>query len=194
VRFADQVRCLSLWLEKNMKLQFVGLLGALILCLTFITEQSIAQSSQPPKRFSYLSLTPYNPKRVGYESLPVRVIGAGGGKLGPNEKFEIFASWLKNETSKEVKAARFSYYIFKSDNLDHAIHTGQTAVIDLDLPAFEQRKVRIHVVDVDDIPSLAYKQGEEFRLEVAITEVHYIDGSIWQVTDLPGEMNLVKAP
>jgi len=176
-----------------MKRPLVGLLVTVALCISFLS-QSIAQTPQSPKRFSRLALTPYNPKRIAYESLPVRVIGVGGGKLGPNEKFEIFASRLKNEGSKSVKATRFSYYIFKSDNLDDAIYTGQTGLIALDLPAFEQRKVGIHVVVVDDIPSLEYKQGEEFRLEIAVTEVHYDDGSIWQAKDLPQKLIPARAP
>lgn len=177
-----------------MKHPLVGLLVALTLYPILISPPSLAGIPRSQARYSLRTLTPYNPKRVGYESLPVKVIGAGGGKLGPNEKFKIFASGLKNEASKNVKAARFSYYIFKSDNLDDAIDSGQTDLIALDLPAFEQRRERIHVVDVDDIPSLAYKQGEEFHLEVAVTEVHYDDGSIWQSTDLPGKMNRAKAP
>jgi hypothetical protein len=177
-----------------MRLRLAGLFVVLTLCATFTTEQSIAQTSQSSKRFSYLSLTPYNPKRVGSGSLPVLLAGIGGGKLGPNEKFEIFASLLKNETSKNVKAVRFGYYIFKSDNLDDAVDSGQTALILVDLSALERRRVRIHVVDVDDIPSLEYKQGEEFHLEVAVTEVHYDDGSIWEATDLPQKLNSTKTP
>ncbi len=176
-----------------MKQSLIALLLALTFCLALMPP-SLRASSPAQERFSLRTLTPYDPNRVGYESLVVKLIGAGGGKLGPREKFKVFASGFKNEAAKNIKAIRFSYFIFKSDDLDVAIDTGHTDIIPLELMALERRWVRIHVVNVDDVPSLAYQPGHEFHLEVAVTEVHYSDGSIWQAADLPGKMNRTKEP
>lgn len=64
----------------------------------------------------------------------------------------------------------------------------------MELSAFEQRKVEILVGYVDDIPLLSYKPDEQFHLEVAVTEVHYDDGSVWQATDLPQKLTPTKTP
>ncbi|MBC8029269.1 MAG: hypothetical protein H7Z16_04085 [Pyrinomonadaceae bacterium] len=176
-----------------MKHPFIGLLVALAFSSISVSPPSMAGISEFQSRNSVFTLTPYDPKRVGYEVLPVRVIGTGGGRLAPNEKLEIFATWFANESSKPVKAVRFGYYVFKSDNRSDVIETGQTSLIPL-LQPFEKRRVRIHVLDVDDIPSLGYKPSEQFHLEVAVTEAHYEDGTIWQATNLPGKLSSPKAP
>jgi hypothetical protein len=177
-----------------MKLPLVKLLVALTFSLLLIWPTSMSGIPQSEGRYSLRTLGFYHPNRIGYESLPVKILGAGGGKLGPHEKFKIFASGFKNEAAKNIKAIRFSYFIFNSDNLDVAIDTGHSDLIPFDLPALERRMVRVHVVNVDDVPSLAYKQGQEFHLEVAVTEVHYDDGSIWRAADVPGKMNHDKEP
>ena len=179
---------------ESMKLPPVKLLVALTFSLLLNWLPSMGGIPQSQAQYSLRTLGFYDPNRIGYESLPVKILGAGGGKLTPNEKFKIFASGFKNEAHKNIKAVAFSYYIFKSDNLDVAIDNGKTALIALEIPALEQRMVRIHVVNVDDIPSLAYKPGEEFYLEMAVTDVHYDDGSTWQATELPGKMKRLKTP
>jgi hypothetical protein len=143
-------------------------------------------------RFSLRTLIPYNPSRIGYESLPVKVVGAGGGKLGAREKFKILVSGLRNSTPKNVRAIKISCFIFKFGAWDEVLESRQTSLIPLDLPPFEQRKVEVLVGYVDDIPVLAYKPGQEFHLEVAVTEVHYDDGSIWLATDLPQKLTPAK--
>lgn len=152
--------------------------------------------AQAPTRYSLLTFTPYNPARVGFESLPVQITGAGGGKLGPREKFKILVSKLRNQTEKSVKAIRISYFIFKYGESDEVVplETRQTPLIPLHLAAFEQRNVDILVVNVDDIPLLEYRSGQRFHMEVAVTEVQYSNGSIWQGTDLPQKLDPAKAP
>ncbi|HEV7475497.1 MAG TPA: hypothetical protein VGN90_15695 [Pyrinomonadaceae bacterium] len=175
-----------------MKLSLVGLFVAFTFCASLFSPPSVAGSATSQGPYARFSMTFYNPKRLGYESLPVLVTGAGGGKLGPNVKFKIFVSMLKNATAKNVKAVKFSYFVFKLDNLDEPIQTNQTDLIAVDLPALEQRKVDIHVVDVEDITSLSSKQSGEFRLELAVSEVQYEDGSSWQGTNLPQKMEPAK--
>ena len=177
-----------------MKLVPLSLIVILACLPSAISRQVIVQypDSQAPTRFSLRTMSQYNPSRIGYESLPVQILSAGGGKLGPREKFRILVSLLKNQTEKNIKAVRFSCFIFKFSDWDEVIETRQTALIPADLFAFEQRKVDILVGYVDDIPLLSYKPGEEFHMEVAVTEVHYDDGSTWQATDLPQKLNVPK--
>jgi hypothetical protein len=146
--------------------------------------------SQAPTRFSLRTLSQYNPARIGYESLPVQILSAGGGKLGPREKFRILVSLLKNRTEKNIQAIKFSCFIFRFKNWDAVVESRQTALIPLELLAFEQRKVDILVGYADDIPLLSYKPGEEFHMEVAVTEIRYYDGSVWQAKDLPQKLSV----
>ena len=162
--------------------------------LTLVVNQYVAQhaQSQRPARYSRLTFSPYHHLRIGYESLPVRVVGARGGKLSANEKFKIEVSGLRNETPKNVTAVKFNCFIFNRKDLNKVLETEQTSLIPLDLPALDQRNFEIFILYVDDIPLLEYKPGEEFHLEVAVAEVHYDDGSIWQAKNLPGKLDLSK--
>ena len=179
-----------------MKKMFLGLILILACLPTSTSQRVVAQNpdSQTPIRYSLRTLTPYNFSRIGYESLPVRVVGAGGGKLGPNEKFRLRVSLIRNYTGKSVVAVKITSFIFKFDDQDELVETRQTALIPLGLLAGQSRTVDILVGFVDDIPLLCNNPGHEFSLEMAVTEVHYDDGTIWQATDLPQKRNLPKAP
>lgn len=151
------------------------------------------QEAEPqPIRYSQFALSPYNQYRAGYETLPVQVLGLRGGRLSAREKFKIEVLRLKNTTSKRIVGIKFSSFIFSAGDLNTLLEAEQTALVPLDLPPLEQGKFEILVLYVDSIPLLAYKPGREFRLEVAATEVHYDDGSIWQARDLPGKLDLSK--
>lgn len=179
-----------------MKTLFLGL-TLIIACSATSTSQLVkAQNpeSQIPTRYALRTLTPYNFSRIGYESLPVRVVGAGGGKLGPNEKFKLRVSLIRNYTEKNVAAVKITSFIFKFGDQDELAEKRQTALIPLELLAGQSQTVDILVGYVDDIPLLCNNPGHEFSLEMAVTEVHYDDGSIWQATDLPQRRKLPKAP
>ena len=150
--------------------------------------------SQTPIRYSLRTLSPYDFKRIGYETLPVRILGGGGGKLGSREKFRLHASVIKNYTSKKVVAVRFTFFVFKFSDPDELVGVQQTDLMPLELAPLERQKLDLVIGYVEDIPLLAYKPGAEFHLEFAVTEVHYDDGSIWQATDLPQKRNLPKTP
>jgi hypothetical protein len=170
------------------------LLLALLLLPASIVSPALPVFPQIPNpqttsRYSLRTISPYDPLRIGYESLPVQVIGAGGGKLGPGEKFRIHIATLKNGTQKDVRAVRISIFIFRSDDLDNVVETRRTSLIALSLSAFQTRKVDILAGYADDIPLLIDRPGENFQMELAVTEVHYQDGSIWQGTDLPQKLN-----
>jgi len=123
---------------------------------------------------------------------PVQMLRLGGGKLGPNEKLKIGVSRLRNKTEKNVRAVKFKAFIFNRKDLDEAVETVLTPVIALDVPALTQRECDILILYADDIPLLAYKPGEEYRLEVTVTEVHYDDGTIWEAKNLPGKLDPSK--
>jgi hypothetical protein len=179
-----------------MKILFLGLI-LILTCLSTSTSQLVRAQNpehQIPTRYALRTLGPYNSSRIGYESLPVRVVGGGGGKLGPNEKFKFRVSLIRNDTVKNVAAVKITSFIFKFDNQDELVETRQTALIPLELLAGRSRTVDLLVGYVDDIPLLCNNPSQEFSLEMAITEVHYDDGSIWQATDLPQKRQPTKTP
>lgn len=179
-----------------MKILRFGLVLILAWVASSILHPAVAQNSdsQAPTRFSLRTILPYNPARIGYDLLPVKIVGCGGGKLGPREKFKILASMLRNETQKNIKAVKISSFVFRYFEWDDVLETRQTSLIPIELLASETRRVEALVGYVDDIPLLSYKPGEEFHMELAVTEVHYEDGSIWQATDLPQKVDPTKAP
>ena len=177
----------------SMKILFLGLI-VILASLTASTWQPVfaQESESQPTRFSLRTLGPYNSYRTGYEALPVRVLGAGGGKLGPREKFRLHVSMIENYTPRKVVAVRFGLFIFKFSDRDELVELRQTDLILLELAGCERKQPYLVVGYVDDIPLLAYKPGAEFHMEIGVTEVHYDDGSIWQGTDLPQKRNPPK--
>ena len=175
-----------------MKCLRIGLILTLAAFCAPVLEPEAKAQSETLVRFSQLSFTPYNPSRLGYESIPVLVVGAGGGKRSANERFRIFASSLKNGTTKNVKAVKCGYFIFRSKDLGEVLEKGDTALVAIDLPALQTRKFEIQVLNVDEIPLFRNKLEEQYRIEVAVTEVHYDDGSIWRGTDLPQKFDPAK--
>lgn len=179
----------------NMKILFSGLIVILASLNTSTWQPILGQNpDSEPTRFSLRTLAPYNSYRIGYESLPVRVLGGGGGKLGRREKFRLHVSMIRNYTRKKVVAVKFTFFVFKFSDWDELVGVQQTDLMPLELAGSEQRKVDLLIGYVDDIPLLAYQPGAEFHLEFAVTEVHYDDGSVWQATDLPQKRNLPKTP
>jgi len=140
-----------------------------------------------------MSFGRYNPSRDGYSTLPVQVIRESGGKLGPTEKFEIFVSKLKNNTSQSICAVRFSWYLFDSYELNKLVQTANTPLYELSMKPRTEVEVKFHVTNVEDIPILRDTNPiGTFHLEIAATEVHYEDGSVWLAQDLPGSLDLKK--
>ena len=176
-----------------MKMFFSGLILFLAI-LTASTSQSVlAQNPEDqPTRFSLRTFSQYNENRLGYETLPVRILVGGGGKLSSAEKFRLHASVIKNYTSKKVVAVRFTFFVFKFSDPDELVGVQQTDLMPLELAPLERQKLDLVIGYVEDIPLLAYKPGAEFHMEIGVTEVHYDDGSIWQGTDLPQKRNPPK--
>ncbi|MCM3874046.1 MAG: hypothetical protein ND895_25440 [Pyrinomonadaceae bacterium] len=151
----------------------------------------VAQSQTPPK-YSPFGYTFYNESRMGYEAPPVQMLRVGGGKRSADEKLKIGVSLLENKSVKSIKAVKFKAFIFRRKALDEALETIETPVVELDIQALAKRECDILILYADDIPLLAYKPSEEFLLEVAVAEVHYDDGTVWEAKNLPGKIDPSK--
>ena len=177
-----------------MKTLFLGTLLILAFLTASTSHPVLAQNPESePTRYSLRTFSQYNSFRIGYETLPVRILVGGGGKLGPRERFRLHVSVIKNYTPKKVMAVKFTFFVFKFSDWDELVGVQQTDLMPLELADSEQRKIDLIIGYVDDIPLLVYKDGQQFHLEFAVTEVHYDDGSIWQATDLPQRRNLPQA-
>lgn len=150
-------------------------------------------SAAPPCHYSLRTFAPYH-SRLGFESLPIRITSGGGGKLGPNEKFKLHVSGIKNDGDKTVTAVKITFFIFKFDSQDELVESTETAQIPVELMAGELKRVDLLVGYVDDIPLLCNYSGQPFMLEMAITEAQYDDGSVWRATDLPQKQIPASAP
>jgi len=160
-----------------------------------VTAQSSSSSERPIQARNWgVSYGRYNPLRAG-NPLPVQVISVPGGKLGPAEKFRIFVSKLKTNSSKAISAVRFDWYLFDSYDLNKLVQTGKTPLYELSMKPLTEIDAEFFVTNVEDIPILRDSNPVgTFHLEVAATEVHYEDGSVWLAKDLPGSLDLSKLP
>jgi hypothetical protein len=172
----------------------IFMLGALVVTANRTTAQTaVAGLSEPPAKRLLTSFTRYTQWRFGYDSLPVEVVNVSGGKLGPTEKFKILVTRLNNRLPKAVVAVKFNWYLFRIKNLDKVVETEQTPLVNIDLAANENRDLKIFILNVEDIPLLEdMNLDEQYQLEIAVTEVHYGDGTVWEAKDLPAKIDRSK--
>ena len=181
-----------------MRLRIPSLILVLACAMTMAASRAEAQTNpcQPTQPLGHnwrLTFMRYHHWRAGYEALPLQVVDVPGGRLGPCEKFKIMVSRLNNRSPKAVKAVKFNWYIFNANDLDKVVATEQTALVEVNLAPHEQRDFDILIVNLDDIPLLRDENpNEEFRLEVAVTEIHYDDGSVWEGKNLPESIDPSK--
>jgi hypothetical protein len=180
--------------EETVKRLRIGLILVLAaFCVPRLEKEAKAQS-EPQFNYSHFSLTFYAETRLGYQSLPVLLVGVGAGKLGANEPFKIIASALRNTTAKKVTAVKFGWFIFSCREVEEVLEQGTSDFITVDLDALQTRQVQIPVVNVDEIPFFRNQRKEQYRMEVAVTEVRYDDGSIWQGAELPQKIDPAMVP
>lgn len=160
--------------------------------LSFNLSAAKAQSQSP--KYSPFAMSLYSEFRAEYEPPPVQIMSLRGGKPGTNEKLQIEVTLLKNKTVQHVRAIKFKAFIFDRRDLNQSLETVETPLVKLEIPPFEQLHRKILILNADDIPLLGYRPGAQFRLEVAVAEVHYDDGSIWQAKGLPGKLDPSKMP
>ena len=175
-------------------MRLLSLRFILILTLALVLNPFVAwvSQAQTPSTYSRFALRLYNESRTGYEMPPARILRLGGGKLGPNEKLKIGVSLLQNKAEKNIRAVKFKTFIFNRKDINEVLETVQTPLTAIDVPALTQRECDILIFYADDIPLLAYQAGEEYRLEVAISQVQYDDGTIWEAKHLPGKLDPSK--
>jgi hypothetical protein len=174
-----------------LKLALAVLSWGLIAWPTAITE---AQDTTMPPGWG-LAVAPYNSYRVEYESLPVQVLGIRAGGPNPTDKFKLQVTVLKNQTQKSIKAIKLSWFVFNSKDLDVVLDSQQTGVIELSLLPLQQARFEIFVAYMNQIPSIRdLGSRERLKLEVAVTQVYYSDGSVWQATDLPRKLDPSRFP
>jgi len=187
-------------LDKGSKMKLHLFLTALALASLFLISTSRGVSQTGPAsdaaiqaRNWGLSFGRYNTSRAGYTTLPVQVISVPGGKRGPNEKFKIWVTRLKNNTSQAISAVKFNWYLFDSNDLNRLVQTAQTSLHELKMNPSEEVEVEILITNLEDIPILRDQNPSgTFHLEVGATEVRFQDGSVWVAKDLPGRLDLSK--
>lgn len=158
-----------------------------------LAQTSIAGQFEAPSRNWRLAYNRYHRWRVGYNSLLVEVVNVSGVKLSPAEKFKILVSGLNNRLPKAVKAVKFNWYLFNVKDLNKVVENEQTHLVEVNLAPHEKRNVHIFIVNLEDIPLLRDKNPDgEFRLEVAVTEIHYEDGNVWEAKELPAKLDPAK--
>jgi hypothetical protein len=158
-----------------------------------MAQTAVAGLSEPQAKRLLMSFTRYTHWRVGYDSLPIEVVNLSGGKLGPKERFKILVTRLNNRAPKAVTAVKFNWYLFRIKDLDQVVETEQTPLINVYLAPNEKQDLNILIVNVEDIPILEEMNlDEQYQLEVAVTEVHYGDGTVWEAKDLPAKMDRSK--
>ncbi len=152
------------------------------------------EPSSPPSYFG-VAVAPYNQFRADYDLLPVQVVGIRGGGPKEEDKFKIEATRLKNQTAKTINGLRLTWFLFSAADLNVALDSRQTNITKIDLKPFEKVDSLIFVVYINQIPLFKTTwPGNDFLLEVAVNEVLYDDGSSWQATDLPRELDRSKMP
>ena len=181
-------------MKRCLSLPLLAIASLSLISTSRITSQTNSSSELAIQARNWgLSFGRYNTSRAGYEELQVQVISAPGGKLGPTEKFKIYVSRIKSNTSKAISAVRFNWYLFDSYDLNRLVQTAKTPLYELSMNPREEVVVELFVTNVEDIPILRDSNPiGTFHLEVAATEVHYEDGSVWLAKDLPGSLDLSK--
>jgi hypothetical protein len=172
----------------------IGFILMLAACCVPLLEGEAKAQAEPPFNYARLSLTFYSESRQGYKTLPVRVVGASAGRLNASQPFKVFAAALQNDTAKSVSKVKLSYFVFRAGDLGEVLEKGETPLIKIDLHAHQTRNVKIHVFDFEDCWLFKDTSEDHYRIELAVTEVHYADGSIWRGTDLPRKLDPSQHP
>lgn len=131
--------------------------------------------------------------RPGYKSIPVEIVRFQSEPL-PDKKYLLKVVELRNRSSKAVRAVKFSWYLFNKKDLNEVLQTEQTPLVNLDgLAPHRRLEVNIPLLRPDQISYLRQDTATgEFRLEIAVTEIQYDDGSVWEAKNLPGKVDLSR--
>lgn len=133
----------------------------------------------PPGRWT-LSAHPY--LGTAYESQPVKVIGVGSDTIND---FKVDTVGLKNTSGKEVSAVVLRWYVTSGESGDEVLLHGDTNSLTLGngLPAGKSQYFDFPIVSFGRISKQLLKAGAlqgDFRIEVAVSQILYEDGSTWE--------------
>lgn len=93
---------------------------------------------------------------------------------------------LQNVGDKPATAVKFRWKLYRTDEPDNNLLTGETPLIDVVLPPGEKRTVQYPIVSFAKIHKPLLRYGAlsgEYRLEITLGEVRFEDGSAWLFDD-----------
>jgi hypothetical protein len=92
---------------------------------------------------------------------------------------------LKNWSSKPATAVKLSWYLIPYENYKDVIKSGQTKLIDLGTLAAGETVNNLDILVVSSVDVFKSLKGDipkgELFLGIAVSEIHYADGSIWKL-------------
>lgn len=117
----------------------------------------------------------------GYDSIPVMVTGV---TTDARRGIGVTKVSLDNQSGKNVKAVRLSWYLTIEGNPTSILLQGQTPLITRDgtFPAGSHLTIRYPVLAFASIYKPLVKNGAlngEFRIDILVSEILYEDGSTW---------------
>jgi hypothetical protein len=172
----------------------------LITAFSFILLSSAASFAQSEPRANtdqataqeIISFEPY--RGPGYESMPVQVLSMKGGfEQSEKNVFVLTEVLVQNKSDKTVTGdATFSLFVFKDNEPDTIVKQAFWTVINfsaIDLQAgkkFSMQPITGQLLwpQLKPIKRLLTENSakEHYRIAIAITKVHFADGSVWQFT------------
>ncbi|HEV2762465.1 MAG TPA: hypothetical protein VGV38_05665, partial [Pyrinomonadaceae bacterium] len=143
--------------------------------MTFQVE-SAAQTPQLPDGNWSLTFLPY--LRADYESRPLVVTSVNATEA------RVAQVEVENRSEKPATAFRLEWRISRREEPDSVLLKGETRLLGLPtkLSPRSVRAYNVKVVSFEDVYKPLAKNGllnGDFRIEVAVGEVRYDDGSTW---------------
>lgn len=132
----------------------------------------------PPGKWT-LSANPYFGS--GYRTLPVVVVSVTSDSA---RGLRVTKVGLSNRSSKPITAVSLSWYLTTADDTKTILKQGQTPLITPSggLPEGAEREIEFPVFSFAKVARTLVRNGElngNFRVQVAVREVQYEDGSSW---------------
>ena len=143
----------------------------------------IGQSTQPKLPQGKWTLSAGSYSGTDYKNMPVDVFSV---TTDATKGLSIVSVSLQNRTSKDVSAVKLRWYL-KDNDQKQVLQEGDTPLIDIDIPAMKTQTLSYPVVSFARIHRPFLRgitlQGN-YRIEIAVSEVHYADGSIWNISQI----------
>jgi hypothetical protein len=134
----------------------------------------------PPGKWS-VAIGPYmNP---GYESLPIRVVSVTSEIKGG---LRVSKVGVENRSSQPLTEVRFVWYLSATETPEIILLQGKTQLLELPpgIQSNETREILFPVVSFAKVYKPLLKGGTlngSYRIQIAVSEVRFDDGSSWNV-------------